>query len=528
VYSALNQKIHKIMKNFMSLGKASLCMLLLFSFSQSCTNLDEQLYDTVDVDNFFKTEEEFIAALGSAYTNFYTLGNHGNYFSLQEVGSDEVMIPTRGGDWGDGGQWVNAHRRDYKPTDPNVNGAWDFLFKGVGNCNRLIFQFETLVAQGKADPALAKKFIAELRGLRALYYYWLCDTFGNVPIQTKFDVPANFLPEQNTRAQVYAFVESELTAILAELPKENSDATYGRFTWYVAQATLAKLYMNAEVYTGTAQWTKALAATNEIVNSRLWGLEGDYKSNFVTNNAGSKEFILAVPFDKVFAQGFNLAQMTLHYGSQATFQLDASPWNGYCSLEEFYNSYDNADRRKGYNFIVGPQFAADGVTRIVDASAEASDPDGQPLNFTAKINEHQPNALRQAGARIGKYEFVKKATPNLSNDMPIFRYADFLLMKLELHIRLNQDVQAAKDLANGIRTRAGLAAFPVAFSLDDLLAERGREMFYEGVRRQDLIRFGKYQASVGFTPASVKGKELWPIPTSQRNANTKLAQNPTY
>ena len=283
------------------------------------------------------------------------------------------------------------------------------------------------------------------------------------------------------------------------------------------------------MYTGTAQWQKSLDATNEIINSGLWRTEGDYRSNFVTNNGASSEFILAVPFDEVFAKGFNLVQMTLHYGSQATYDLAAQPWNGWCSLEEFYNTFDGADKRKGYNFIVGPQFASDGVTRILDAGAEPNDPDGQPLTFTPAINELQPGALRQSGARIGKYEFKKKANPDMSNDMPIFRYSDFLLLRAELEKRIGGTVsQAAIDGVNLLRRRAGVADFSTSVTLDDLLAERGRELFYEGVRRQDLIRFGKYQNADQFTPASVKSKEIWPIPISQINANPKLAQNPGY
>ena len=108
------------MKKLFLFGKLMLALVLLATFNNSCTDLDEKLYDTVTDDNFLKTEEEFIAALGAAYTGLYALGNHGSYFSVQEVSSDEAMIPTRGADWGDGGQWINAHRHDFKPGDPNI------------------------------------------------------------------------------------------------------------------------------------------------------------------------------------------------------------------------------------------------------------------------------------------------------------------------------------------------------------------------------------------------------------------------
>lgn len=514
------------MKKVTIFGKLFLPVFFVALFSNSCTNLDEKLYDSIRKDDFLKTEEEFIAALGSAYTSLYGLGNHGGYHSVQEVSSDEVMIPQRGGDWGDGGQWINVHRHEYKAGDPNINGSWTFMFGGISTCNRLIYQFDQLKQEGKADPALADKFIAELRALRAMYYYWLLDTFGNVPIVDKFDVPADFQPPTKSRAEVFAFVESELKAVAPLLDRKNDGTTYGRMTYYVVETILAKLYLNAGVYTGTARWADCVTACNELINSTQFRIEGNYRSNFVTNNQTSKEIILAVPYDKVFAKGFNLAQMTLHYGSQATYELQAQPWNGYCSLQEFYESHAADDVRK-QNFIAGPQFAADGVTPIIDAGAESNDPDGPQVNFTPKINEHFPGALRQAGVRIGKYEFEKGATPDLSNDFIIFRYADILLMKAEALWRQNAGDADALGLVNVIRQRAQQPAF-TSLTAADLLAERGREMFYEGQRRQDMIRFGVFGNAYGFTPASDANKILLPIPTSQLNVNKNLVQNPGY
>lgn len=515
------------MKKLFTIGKLFLPALFVLSFNNSCTDLDEKLYDSISSDNFLKTEAEFIAALGSAYTGLYAMGNHGAYFSVQEVSSDEVMIPQRGGDWGDGGQWINAHRHEFKPGDPNINNAWGWLFGGVNTCNRLIFQFTTLKDEGKVDAALADKFIAELRVLRAMYYLFLIDTFGNVPLVDRYDVPEGFLPPTETRANVYAFVETELNEAVPLLDKKNDQTTYGRMNYYAGKAIQAKLYLNAGVYTGTAQWAKAQAACDEIINSGLFALEGNYRNNFITNNQSSKEFILAVPFDEVFAQGFNLAQMTLHYGSQATYNLKEQPWNGYCSLQEFYEKHDANDPRQ-INFIKGPQFAADGITPIIDAGAEANDPDGPQLNFTPEINEHFPGALRQAGVRIGKYEFKSGATANLSNDMPIFRYADVLLMKAECLYRLNGGNDAAAlGLVNQIRKRVSQPDF-ATITDQNLLDERGRELFYEGWRRQDLIRFGVYGNPTEFMPGSDANKILWPIPTSQLNVNPNLDQNPGY
>ena len=448
--------------------------------------------------------------------------------SIQEVSSDEIMIPQRGADWFDGGVWLRTHRHEFTAEDPQYNNAWSNLYGGVSTCNRLIFQFEQL-GTPEADA-----FIAELKVLRALYYWWLMDSFGNVPLVEKFDVEPGFIPDQSDRGTIYAFVVNELENNVNKLSRAVDGTTYARMNYYVGKALQAKVYMNAEVYTGTPRWSEAVAAIDEIMNSGEYSLEANYFANFNTDNSSSKENIFVVPYDEVFAGGFNLAQMTLHYGSQATFNLTAQPWNGYCTLQEFYNSYDDDDARKGEfgnqsirgNFHAGPQFASDG-TRIEDASAGPNDPDGPPLTFTPEVNELFPNALRQAGARVGKYEFKVGATPNLSNDAPIFRLADFVMMKGEAMWRMDNGSEEALDLFNQVRERAGVEPFD-ELTEENMLAERGREMFYEGARRQDLIRFGRFGDAWFDKPASDPNKTLFPIPQPQINSNSKLVQNPGF
>ena len=514
------------MKKFSAL-KFLFVGLLMVAFTQSCTDLDEELFDTVTPDNFFKTDEEFIAALGAAYTSLYAIGNHGGYVSANEVASDEAMIPQRGQDWFDGGVWLRQHAHTYNFEEGHFNGSWNQLYGGVNNCNRLIAQFESL-ANPDTDP-----FIAELKVLRGYFFWQLLDMFGNIPLSTDF---ADTEPPATTpRAEVYNFLVNDLETEVPKLTKAKDGTTYGRVTYWVGKSILAKLYLNAEIYSGKAEWTKAAAACDEIINSGLYNLEGDYFTNFNENNSGSSENIWSVPYDEVFAKGFNIPMMTLHYGSQATWNFTAQPWNGWCTLEEFYNSYDDTDKRKGVygnqkirgNFIAGPQFAADGSTPILDNGAEASDPDGQPLVFTPQINEHFPNALRQAGARIGKFEYTQGATSDLSNDYPIFRYADILMMKAEAAWRQNAGSAEALALMNQIRTRAGVTPF-TDLTADNILAERGREMFYENHRRTDLIRFGKYNDPWEFKPASEPFRNIFPIPRAQLDANKNLKQNPGY
>lgn len=514
----------------------SIVAILLFGLivpmtNQSCTNLDEELFSELTEQNFPQTEEEFVSALGAAYTSLYALCNHNSMNSLQEISSDEAMIPQRGADWFDGGQWLRVHRHEMNANEESVNGGWNFCYGGISNCNRLVELFEGLVEEGKVDANDAAAFIGELKTLRALFYYWLVDIYGNVPIVTEFaNAPSQ--PETRTRADVYAFIESELEANVPNLTRDKTGETYARFNYWAGKALQAKVYLNAEVWSGTAKYAQAQAAADEIINSGLYSLENNYFDNFSTDNSGSNENIFVVPYDQVFATGFNLPQMTLHYGSQFTFDLQSQPWNGYCSLQEFYNSYDADDERRdgpegrGYgNFITGPQTDLSG-NPIEDPSAEANDPDGPQLTFTPEINEHFPNALRQAGARIGKYEFAIGATPNLDNDYPVFRYADMLLIKAEALLRSGSSAEALA-LVNQVRARAG-AADLAAIDEAELLAERGREMFFEGHRRQDLIRFGAFGDEWDFKPTSGAEKQLMPIPANQLNANPNLTQNPGY
>jgi starch-binding outer membrane protein, SusD/RagB family len=506
-------------KGILSLKSLALIGLL-FVGTQACTNLDEPLYDQFGV-AAPQTDDEVYSMFGGAYSTLFNLMQHGSYFSVQQVSSDETVIPQRGGDWGDGGQWINVHRHEYKPTDPNIGGAWNFLYSGVLNANRVIHFLETKTYSVKIEGEKAQ-MIAEMRALRALYYYWLMDSFGNVPYVTDYTEDLTERPTTTLRKDVFAKVEAELNAVFPTLSQDKA-ATYGRFNYYAAKALAAKMYLNAEKYTGTARWADCVSACNEAIRGN-YALEGNYKDAFDADNNASNENILAIPYDANFGPGFNLCQMTLHYSSQATFNMAEQPWNGYCSLEEYYNTYDAADPRRANNFRAGPQLASDGVTPLLDESAD--DLDGKPLNYTPVMNSHFPDCQRQAGVRINKYNFSLATTRHMSNDMPLFRLGDILLTKVEALWRQDNASAEAVTLFNLVRTRVGMPIIPL--NPDNLYAERGREVFYEGVRRQDMIRFGKFGTATKFMPGSNAEKELWPIPFNQININPNLDQNPGY
>jgi hypothetical protein len=468
-----------------------------------------------------------------------------------------MIVPTRGPDWGDGGHWVRLKLHTYVPTDPTPLNGWTFCYSGISTCNRLIATLTTI------GTATSLAYIPELKALRAIYYYWLLDWYGNVPLSIDF---SNTTPPTNsTRQQVYNFVESELVtnAPLLKKPSSIPDvATYGRVTYYAAQACLAKLYLNAQLYTGTAQWDKAIAACDAIINSGAFSLSPTYIENFVQNNQGSKESIWAIPFDHIKFKGFNMVMMTLSYLNQATYNINAQPWNGFATTAEFYNSFIDPtqnpgpsgtvvgidplgtpttgtdDKRMRANFLVGPQYSSTGA-RLSDDGAEPTDPDGKPFTFTPYINQLQPGAWRQSGARIGKWQFYQGMTSDLDNDFAVFRYADILLTRAEAVARKanNWNDPYTLSIVNQIRTQHGGVTPFATITPAIFLAERGRETFSEAWRRQDMIRFGTYNNASGFHPTDaadalgpngINHLNIFPIPASQIDANKNLKQNPGY
>lgn len=536
------------MKNLLNI-RYFLIGLVMSYLALSCIDLEEQLYSQVLAEDFFQNEEEFISALGAAYSSLGGIGNSGSLWSINEVSSDALVVSHKGGDWFDGGQWLQLHQHDFQPDNPFFQNSWNFLFGGINTCNRLIFTFEG------SDNPIAITFIAELRALRALYYFWAMDAFGNVPLVTDFaDLTS---PNTRPRQEIYNFILTELNEVIPLLPTSKDATTYGRMTRWSALMIRMKMYLNAEVYTGSPQWALAATDAEEIINSGLYSLMPNYWENFIINNSNSSETIFVYPYDKVFARGFNWVMMTLHIASQATYNITQQPWNGFQTVEEFYNSYVDPERNPGTqglvwkglaleqtqgtidgrltNFLVGPQFRADG-SRLEDPGVEGNDPDGPPITFMPFLNEISPGGLRQAGARIAKYEFERGGTDNMSNDFVIFRLSDAILSLAESKFRLGQTAEALV-LVNQIRERAeNLDPFSV-LTEQNLFDEMGREMFAEMTRRQDLIRFKKFGEAwwpfQGMTrPKRVHAPgshwELFPIPQQQLDANPNLSQNPGY
>lgn len=439
------------------------------------------------------------------------------------MSSDVAAIPVKGQDWDDGGIWVDAHRHTTTVSHGPTNNAWNFLFSGVNATSRLISQFETLIDEGATSPELAEPFIAEMEVMRAFYYFWLLDTFGNVPIIEDFGEitgsPSNNPDFQQGRNEVFNFIETSVLNNIDAL-SDNPGASYGRMHKYAAHFLLAKLYMNSEVWTGTARYAEAEAQLDQIIDSNLFSLEQTYNNIFAAENSGSTETIFAIPYDEVFLTGLNIHHMTLHYNQQDQFDFQDQPWNGYTTLAEFYNSFEDDDVRKS-RFFEGQQFALDG-SPLIDAAGG-----GEPVAFPAEIPDIRMTSeeplFRVAGVRFGKFEYEVGATPDLNNDFPVFRYSDVILSKAEVQYKQNVGGQMFLDL---IRDRAGVETIPI--NDENLVAERGRELYMELWRRQDLIRLDAYNDAWWEKPESEPFRNVFPIPRDQIDANSNLTQNPGW
>jgi len=516
----------------------------------SCTDLDEVLEDELTeefsddgVSVIDGATDGGVLPPGSLLGSYNGLrsgtAGHGSYYSIQTVSSDEQTIGAKGGDWFDGGIWVRMHQHTINSSSGPVNNTWNNAYGGIGEVNLAL------------SGSLTANETAQAITVRAFHYLRLLDLFGRVKIITS---PGGDAP-QSDRTTLFNFVESELLGVLGIAAVTGSMDLSGSAlgtgsepyiaNQFAALGLLAKLYLNAEVYSGTAHYQEADWAATYIIDNgpyQLCGagcsvpnlakrpdvasdpdnLEG-YAAVFAPNNQFNPEMIWSIRYDAVSGGGMNFAHMNMHYSSQLTFALDAQPWNGYQVLEEFYNSYDSGDARKEANFLVGPQQDFGG-NALLDFAA---DDDDLVLDYTPAINELVPNSIRQSGTRAKKFSFQLFGRPNMNNDYPIVRLGDVYLMRGEARARAAGDWGLAAPDVDVIRNRAGLGS--MAVTADSFLAERGREMFQEATRRTDLIRFGKWGDSWWEKTNSDSFRTVFPIPQNQIDAaGGSLTQNTGY
>ncbi|MDY0026966.1 MAG: RagB/SusD family nutrient uptake outer membrane protein, partial [Lentimicrobium sp.] len=417
--------------------------------------------------------------------------------------------PTRGSDWFDGGKWLDMHTHSWTNDTEGVNRMWSTFWEGITSSNQIIDMLKQIPA---SNETRAK--IAEVEVMRSFYYYLLLDNYGDAPYLSTANVPADFEPMKIKRAAIYDSIVQVVEGNLRYLkPLDNKYMA----TRYMGYALLAKLYLNAEVYTGTPQWEKAGQYCDSVL-AGPYTLESNVLAPFKTNNERSSEIIFSIPYDEDNFEGFRIHMRSLHYQSNLTFDMPVGPWNGFAVVPTFWDTYEDNDIRKSAYFLYGPQYTITGEPIIESITGEPLIID--PYLPALKMDEgaYTPKQIRTTGARAIKYEVAIGAKENLSNDFPLFRITDFYLMKAETEIRQGRNGDA---WINPIRERAEVAAFSGA-TLTQLLAERGRELWLEGHRRQDQIRFGKWDESWWEKPARTAERRTFPIPKWAIDANPNL------
>ena len=502
----------------------------------ACTDLTEVPNDALTPSNAFKTDAEILAGIASVYAR---LRNPlWGYYNLSEITTDEMVVPTRGSDWFDNGRWLEIHRQTWSASSgsalDDMNGIWNDLFSGVARANLMI---DVIQKAGGTSNAAA---LAELRTLRAFYYYLLQDLFGGVPLVTTTELGQN---ARVSRDSIFKFLESELNASRTALPDKRDAAGYGRITRGAADAMLASLYLNAGVFTkdqginatgynsctgvtvsgGKTACQAAIDAADRVINSGVYSLATDFKANFSGTNESSPENIFVTVYSSVAGLGMNLPMRTLHYNQLSTG--GGGPWNGFATLAETYNAFDAADKRD-VMWLVGQQYSFNTGQPVTDRT-------GNPLIFTPEIKNVE-QATESEGVRFNKFPPLPDAANGDAhpNDFPWFRLSEMHLIKAEA---LNEQGNAGAALAqvNLVRARAfnppkPLVGLSGAGLRAAILNERLFEFAGEAKRRTDLIRHGRYTEARRFKSLREAYRVLFPIPATQIQSNSKLTQNAGY
>ena len=521
-----------------------------------CSCLDEHPKDQLDQEAIYNNADNIYKnAVASLYnyvgSNQESEGLQGTcrgIYDYNTLTTDEAMIPIRGGDWYDGGLWENMYQHKWSANDIYLYNVWKYLFKVIVLSNQSLSVIDS--HKQLLSTEQERDFTAEVRAVRALFYYYAMDMFGQIPLVTSYDVKLDQVVPSK-RSEVFRFIFDELQAVaplLADAHSNKEGDYYGRVTRPVVNFLLAKLALNAEVYDDD-DWTdgirpdgKGIFFTVNGERKNAWDtciwyceqlkdegyeLESDYASNFAVHNESSKENIFTIPLDKnLYQNEYHYLFRSRHYKHGGAY--GGSSENGTCAtvstVKAFGYETDHEDSRFRINFYADTVFV-DGKKIYLD--------NGNPLVYhplELKLNLTDSPYKQTAGARVGKYEVDRTAYSDgkqVDNDIVLFRYADALLMEAEAKVRNGKDGSAE---LNAIRERVGMPR--VEANLDNILKERLLELVWEGWRRQDLIRFGKY-AKAYDQRVPIENEEtdfttVFPIPQRCLDLNKKLKQNKGY
>ena len=543
--------------------------LLLAALSMtSC--LDEYPKDQLDEDAIYGSAPDiYINAVASLY-NYIGGANESEgiqgtcrgIYDYNTLTTDEAMIPIRGGDWYDGGLWNAMYQHRWTADDQSLYDTWKYIYKVIVLANKSLDIISS--KSGLLSAAQQKEYRAEVRAIRAMFYYYAMDMFGRVPLVLSTDEQrySSLFQGQTDRSSIFHFVFQELQQVLPSLPDQHSNKEgnyYGRITQPVVNFLLAKLALNAEIYMYD-DWTQGYAnrpkgsdihfsvpaadASSHDGDKELnawetciyycdklaeegYVLESDDAFNFSTHNETSKENIFTIPMDKnIYTNQFHYLFRSYHYTHGGALGWGSE--NGTCATISTMkaNHYGEADEdaRCKMNFVAGV-VKVDGHELLMD--------NGKPLEYQPfEVAQNLTNSkfVKTAGARMAKYEVDRTSYMDgklQSNDIVLFRYADALLMKAEAKIRNGEN---GDEELNRIRARVGMPYRKA--TLDNILEERLLELVWEGWRRQDLIRFGKFTGAYDLrTPLQGESSgytTVFPIPQKCIDLNSELVQNKGY
>lgn len=543
------------MKRIYSILFASFSLL---SWASCSSYLEENPKDRLDEETAYSTlsdvQKNGVLSLYNyvgGYVDSQGLQGTGRgIYDLNTFTTDEAIMPTRGGDWYDGGFWQGLYLHRWGVNNEAIYATWEYLYRTVILCNGSLERIQDF-AEKHPEENVAD-CVAEVRALRAMFYYYIMDLFGSVPLIEKSD-PAVEDIVQEKRSKVFNFIVKELTESSSILSKERSNQPgvyYGRMTQPVVWFLLAKLALNAEVYTDD-DWTDGSRLDGksiffEVEGQRLnawqtvnyycekitaagYTLEKDYKANFAVFNESSEENIFVIPMSKtLYTNQFIYLFRSRHYNHAKAYGLSGE--NGSSATKEVLETfgYDTpqVDARFDYCYFAGPVKDLEGNQILLDDGVTplVYEPWNVALDVSGKPYE------KTAGARMKKYEVDKTGLKDgklLDNDIVLFRYADVLLMQSEAKVRNGEDGDAELNL---VRSRVGMA--PRAATLENLLDERMMELAWEGWRRQDMIRFGVFTRSYSCRP-QLPGEEngyttVFPIPEKVIDMNPQLHQHKGY
>ena len=504
-----------------------LILVFIFSILCGCTDLNEIVYDRINAEDFYKTDEQVLAGLTNVYNKLMQVENWWWPWQLNECTTDHGMTPTRAnGAWYDGGVFFDLQLHKWDATHARIALEYSYLYRGIASANSFLDILERVTMENK------EVLITEVKALRAWEYLHLCDYFGNVPIVTLAKLDPNNLPTNSTRKEVFDFIEGELLNCIDLLPSLTTMSVSARKSYYpriakeTAQAMLVSLYLNAEVYSGTPRWQDCINVANEIIASGVYSLTPSIRDNFIPLNQDSPEIILAISQDNVNRGGGSgdsntggnwINQLNMRLPLKEKYGITFNGWGGPSVLIEHYNIYDDADYRKSL-ILNGDQYSPTGkfLMKVIPIANVNNAADNEGLVDVKYLPD--PQAVISGGRGWNR------------NDMVLLRYAEVLMSKAEALYRLGS-TSGATDLINEVRARNFITPKPlVNMTIDDLLQEWSREFLWECRYRTDLVRFGRFitERTQWKTYDDDPTRNIFPIPITEIQTNPNLVQNPGY